>query len=135
MSESIKLNLGFARINFEFELENGDRVFAILREMNGSDRNKYMEWAEGLVKRNDSGDVVGMRSFKDSQTFVLSLCLYKAELDDTGRPVELHGNWKIGKAFDKGELAQWPDHALQTLSAKAMEISRLTETSDEVGND
>lgn len=135
MSESIKLNIGFARVNFEFELETGERIYAILREMNGSDRNKYMEWAEGLVRRNEAGDVIGMKSFKDSQTFVLNLCLFKAELDDTGRPVELNGNWKMAKAFDKGELAQWPDHVLQTLSAKAMEISKINETKEEVGND
>lgn len=133
--EPIKLDLGFVKVNFQFELPNGDRIYAIMREMNGADRNRYMEWVEGIVKRNDAGQVVGMKQFKDSQTFVLSLCLFKAELDDSGRPLEVNGEWKLGKAFDKGELAQWPDQALQVLSRKAMELSKLEENEEEVGND
>jgi len=130
-----KLSISFASLAFDLEQADGSVLHAVLLELSGSDRNRYMEFVDKNVQRNAEGEAVGMKSWKQSQTFLLSLCLHRAELDETGRPVEINDSYKAGDLIKNEELASWPDHPLQLLSQSAISLSRLHETKDEAGND
>lgn len=130
-----KLTIGFASLPFELEDESGNTIYAVMRELSGDKRNEYMDFVQGKVKRDDKGEAVGMTSWKGSQTKLLSLCLYYAELTEAGRPVEAGSCWAIDKLIPEKTLKEWPDQALQFLSNSAMKLSKLNETVKEAGND
>lgn len=129
-----KLTIGFASLPFELEDENGDTIYAVMRELSGDKRNEYMDFVQGKIKRDSNGEAVGMTSWKGSQTKLLSLCLYYAKLSEAGRPVEASTCWAVDKLIPEKTLKDWPDKALQFLSNAAMQLSKLNETAQEAGN-
>lgn len=129
-----KISLAFNTLPFEFELPNGDTMYAVMTELSGSARNEYMDFVDQKVKRNDEGTPVAMKSWKGSQTKILSLCLHYAKLGDDGRPEEQGSSFVPGDLIKEAELKTWPDAALQLLSKSAAQLSRLNESPEEVGN-
>lgn len=130
-----KLSLGFQSLSFELEDENGETIYAVMRELSGDKRNEYMDFVQGKVKRDADGEAVGMTSWKGSQTKLLSLCLFYAEVNEAGRPVEAGDCWAVNKLITEKTLKDWPDQALQFLSNQAMLLSKIGETVKQAGND
>jgi hypothetical protein len=129
-----KVTIGFNSLPFELEDEHGNTIFAVMREISGGTRCEYMDFVQSKVKRDGSGEAVGMTSWKGTQTKLLSLCLFYAQLDDAGRPEEAGACWAVDKLVPEKTLKDWPDQALQFLSQQAMLLSKLTETSEQAGN-
>lgn len=129
-----KISLAFNTLPFELELADGSTLYAVMTEMSGKSRNEYMDFVDSKVKRDDDGQPVGMKSWKGSQTKILSLCLHRAELEKDGLPVEQGSSFKPGDLIKEAELTTWPDAALQLLSKAAVQLSRLNESPEEAGN-
>ena len=129
-----KISLAFNTLPFELEKADGTTLFAVMTELSGQRRNEYMDFVDSKVKRDESGGPIGMKSWKGSQTKILSLCLHYAEMDEDGRPVEQGSSFKPLGLIKETELTTWPDAALQLLSKSAVQLSRLNETPEEAGN-
>lgn len=129
-----KISIGFNSLKFDLD-NDGDITYAVMLELSGADRNRYMEFVDKNVQRDAEGKAIGMKSWKRSQTFLLSLCLHHAKLDETGRPVVNGDSYEAGDLITEQVLASWPDHPLQLLSQSAVSLSKLAETRKDAGND
>ena len=129
-----KISIGFNSLKFDLD-NNGEITYAVMLELSGADRNRYMEFVDKNVQRNADGKATGMKSWKRSQTFLLSLCLHHAKLDETGRPVVSGDSYEAGDLITEQTLASWPDHPLQILSQSAVALSKLAETREDAGNE
>lgn len=95
----------------------------VLRELNGRDRDSYLDQMGERMKFSPTGKMAGMKNYKGIQTGLLSLCLY----DENETLVSMK------------TLQEYPSTALSDLYDAACELSALdkgeVKDEDEVKND
>jgi len=83
----------------EHQLKINGRLHTI-RELDGTDRAKYLNSVSSRVKVNNQGKPVGMTTFEGLETSLLKLCLYDG---DELVPEKVMSKWPaslLGKFFD-----------------------------------
>jgi len=114
--EVMRVSLRLKEVSIELEGEKGEVKKWKLRELNGTDRNGYLNKMSSRVKTGKDGKSVGIKSFDGFQADLLSLCLY----DENGELVSAE------------DIETLPSNAQQKLFEKAQEISGLNVGSEEI---
>jgi len=100
----------------EYSLTLKERSFKIdgrvhvIRELDGTERGKYLNSVSSRVKSNTQGKPVGMTTFDGLETSLLKLCLYEG---DTLVPEKT--------------MSKWPSSLLSKLFDVASDLSGLNE--------
>ncbi len=118
MSEVMRLPLTRAVVQVIVETEDGQERMWELRELDGKERNSYLNKMAGRLRTDKGGKPVGMKSFDGFQSDLLTLCLR----DEHGEPMT------------KQAIEDLPSKAQQALFEKAQELSGLN-VEDEGKND
>jgi hypothetical protein len=104
--------------------EEDEEIVAVLRELSGTQRDKYLNNLGNRARTNKDGKVVGMKDFDGMQANLLTRCLYRV---NTGNP---------DTAFKEGEVQAFPARIQSLLFDKAKELSGMDDDAEEsAGND
>jgi hypothetical protein len=133
--DEVVVSIAFPQKHIYLENEEGLRIPCVLKPLNGEQRNAYLEFVDKMVVRDAKGDTIGMKTWKGSNTKLLSLTLYRAKLDDLGKPLVSDGRWAADKLWAETELTKYPDEALQTMTKLSIGLSKLNEKPEQAGND
>jgi len=113
MAEVMRLSLERAEVDVVMETGH-DEVHWKLRELDGAERNRYLNKMTKRVKIGKDGKAVGISSFDGFQADLLTICLE----DEKGCPVT------------KEVIEALPSKTQQLLFKKAQEISGLDNEDD-----
>lgn len=116
--ETLILSLQRAEVDVVLDGPDGEQKQWTLRELSGSERNKYLNKMTNRVKVGPGG-ATGIKSFDGFQSDLLCLCL----VDEDGKPVS------------KEIIEDLPSKTQQVLFDKAQKLSGLdTKKEDDEGN-
>jgi hypothetical protein len=109
-------------------LDKGDvPTHYILRELNGTEYDGYLNAVEAITKRDVKGEAVGVVKFDGLQTLLLKRCLYHATVSD--------GQYTVGELVPTKIIQAWPVRVQQALFDKARELSKIRDKPEEVKAD
>lgn len=114
--EVLRLSLKLREVPVELEGENGEVKKWKIRELNGTQRNEYLNKMSSRVKMDKNGKSIGIKSFDGFQADLLSKCLYDEE----------------GELVEAEDIESLPSNTQQKLFEKAQEISGLSVSSGEI---
>jgi hypothetical protein len=115
----MKLSLERTEVEVELEGKDGEVKRWLLRELDGSERNRYLNKMKDRVKVNKDGKGVGIKSFDGFQSALLTISLF----DEHGENVT------------KDVIEGLPSKTQHQLFKKAQEISGLSDEEDASKND
>lgn len=116
--------------NLEFTLERQERPVTIdgdeyvLVELDGRERDKYLNNLAPRMKTNAKGKPAGLKSFDGLQAWLIHLSLFKVE-GDARKPVSVE------------TIQTWPARVIKGIFDASKELSALDDDDDEdeEGND
>jgi len=108
----------------EFPVDLGDGKKYVLRELSGTQRDKYLNNLGGRVRTNADGKVTGMKNFDGLQANLLIRCLFEVQAE--GKEV----------ALKEAEIQKFPAKVQTALFNKAKTMSGMDDDAeDTAGND
>lgn len=114
--DEVRISLNRKTVDVIIEDDGTEKRYQ-LRELNGRERNKYLNQMSGRVKMGPTGKVVGIKSFDGFQSDLLVRCLFD------------ENNEKVTADF----VEDLPASAQAELFEKAQELSGLD--NEEEGNE
>ena len=117
-NEVIRLSLCRKEVDIILEAEDGTEKKWKLKELSGTDRNKYLNKMASRVKLDRDGKASGIKSFDGFQADLLGLSLFD----------------EAGTAITVAEIEGLPSSTQQDLFKRAQELSGLNLGADEVKN-
>lgn len=110
MSEDkLVFDLDVKLILVEFNKKDGTKFKCELREMDGENRDKYLDGVKKNAIINVKGEVEAIKTFEGSQSSLLSRCLYRND-----------------ELVPEKEIQTFPTSVLMKLFEKAQELNALT---------
>lgn len=106
---SIDLSLDVQEIPVILKDKDGNTLNYTMREMNGADRDKYLDSVNARMKYDEEGKPKGINTIEGLKASLLSLCLFD----------------KDGQQPTIEYIQKWPSRSLEKLHEYAQELNAL----------
>ena len=110
-----------------------------LQELSGPDRDSYMNDISARMRYDSKGTPSGMKNFTNFQAGVIARGLFEAEIAEdkqtdpiTGEEHVVYRVVSLGKKIDEKVVRAYPGRAQKALFDKLMEMSGLSERSEDL---
>ena len=117
--EVMRLSLERQTVDIVLSTADGEEKTWTLRELDGTQRNKYLNKMTNRVKIGPNGRAVGIKTFDGFQSDLLRACLF----DESGEPVSVE------------DIEQLPSSTQMALFERAQQLSGLNTSEEEAKND
>lgn len=115
MSEAQEFSLELEEIPIKIKDKNGTTLEYSLRELDGFERDKYLNSLSDRIRIDVNGKPSGVKNFDGLQASLLSKCLWDAE----------------GKLVPISVVQKWPARVQSSLFEQAQKLSGLDDKSSQ----